>query len=57
MLSKLGIPTLLLNILYQRYLVRAGHTMKRKGDPLPYLKTAGLTLHETSHLGSVPFSD
>ena len=38
-------------------LVKAGHTMKRKGDPLPYLKTAGLTLRETSHPGSVPSSD
>ena len=37
--------------------VRAGHTMKRKGEKLPYLKTAGLTLRETSHPGSVPSSD
>ena len=33
------------------------HTMKRKGERLAYLKTAGLTLRETSHPGSVPSSD
>ena len=29
----------------------------RKGDPLLYLKTAVLTLRETSHPASVPSSD
>ena len=33
------------------------YTMKRKGEQLPYLKTAGLTLRETSQPSSVPSSD
>ena len=37
--------------------VRAGQGKRRKGERLAYLKTAGLTLRETSHPGSVPSSD